>query len=102
MDIAAGLIGAAWLAIAGMLLWGAGNGLRRLFRTASPVPFFGMLQRHGLTLTQVEEAVGLDEVGQAVRRCAECAGRWECGRRALDCPNEWLFRRAKGLVEASP
>ena len=64
------------------------------------MPFFGMLQRHGLSLIQVEEAVGLNELGRAVRRCAECAGREDCGRHAVECPNEPLFLRAKGLVEA--
>ena len=89
----------AWLAIAGMLLWGVADGLRKVLWDDSRLPFFGMLERQGLTLARVEEVVGIRELSRAVRLCAHCAGRSDCGRRVIACPNEALFRRAKGLRE---
>lgn len=96
-----GLIGFAWVAIAALLLLGVVDGLRKVLWNDGPLPFFGMLERQGLTLTQVEEAVGINELSRAVRRCAHCTARSDCGRRANCCPNEPLFRRAKGLTGAA-
>jgi hypothetical protein len=58
MDIATGLIGVAWLAIAALLLWGFVDSLRRALNDRAPLPFFVMLERRGLTATQVEAAAG--------------------------------------------
>ena len=102
MDITTGLIGAASLAVAAVLLWGLVNGLRKVLGNRARLPFFNMLERRGLTLTQVEEAVGMNQLARALRRCAHCGTRQECGRHIVDCPNEPLFRRAKGLPETSP
>jgi hypothetical protein len=99
MDIALVLIGVAWLAIAAMLLWGLADGLRKVFRTPGPLPFFTMLQRYGLTLAQLEHAVGPHALGLAVRRCASCTGRFNCGSAAVRCPNEPLFLRARGFAQ---
>ena len=85
----------AWLAIAGMLLWSVANGLRKVLWDDSPLPFFSMLERQGLTLPQVEEVVGINELSRAVRRCVLCSERSDCGPRTVSCPNEPLFRRAK-------
>ena len=85
----------AWLAIAGMLLWAVANSLRKALWNDSPLPFFGMLERQGLTLRNVEEVVGINELAHAVRRCALCPARSGCDRSAASCPNEPLFRRAK-------
>ncbi len=85
-----------WLAIVGMLLWGIAAGLRTALRNDARLPFFGMLERQGLTLRQVEEAVGIDELARAVRRCTFCASRSSCGRHPVRCPNEPLLRRAQG------
>jgi len=99
-----------WLAIALMLLWGLADGVRKVFSSPTPLPFFHMLERQGLTLTQVEEVVGFNGLSRAVRRCALCSESKACrswlacgwlGRKPVDCPNEALFRRAKGLPGAA-
>lgn len=100
MDIATGLIGAAWLAIAAMLVWGVVDSVRRVLGERSPLPFFVMLERRGLTALQVEAAAGAGGVARALRRCAFCAGRFDCGQRAVDCPNEALIRHVTRLAQA--
>ena len=100
MDIATGLIGAAWLAIAAMLLWGVVDSVRRALADQTPLPFFVMLERRGLTALQVEAAAGAGGVARALRRCAYCAGRFDCGQREVDCPNEALIRHVTRLAQA--
>ena len=99
------LIGLAWLAILAMLVAGAGVEARRLMRGREKAPFFGVLERRGLTLLQAEQAAGIRGVGEAASRCASCGVRDAC-RRALrwgwlgfaapPCPNASFFAR---LVE---
>jgi hypothetical protein len=48
MDMTTGLIGAAWLVIAAMLLWGVVSSVRRALSDNTPPPFFVMLERRGL------------------------------------------------------
>lgn len=91
----------AWLAIAAILLWGVVEGMRKVLKDDGPLPIFAMLERRGLTLRQVEEAVGMNELARAVRRCAHCASRSDCGPDAVFCPNEPILRRAKGEAGAS-
>jgi hypothetical protein len=100
MDIATGLTGVTWLVIVALLLWGFVDGLRRALNDRTPLPFFVMLERRGLTATQVEAAAGIGGVAHALRRCAYCAGRSDCGRRAVDCPNEALIRHVTRLAQA--
>jgi hypothetical protein len=100
MDITSGLMGAAWLAIGVVFVWSLAGALRRALWERSPLPFYGMLERRGLTAAQLEQAVGVGEVARAVRRCVHCARRSDCGRGPVDCPNEPLFQRAKRLAEA--
>ena len=97
MDIATGLIGVVWLAIAA-LLWGMVDSVRRALGDRTPLPFFVMLERRGLTAMQVEAAAGIGGVARALRRCAYCAARSDCGRRAVDCPNEALIRYVTRLA----
>jgi hypothetical protein len=52
----------------------------------------------GLTLAQAEEVAGLNEFARALRRCAFCAGKSNCGPRAPFCPNGSLLLRAKVLA----
>ena len=92
------ILGVVWLAIAALLVWGVVDALRRLLRNDTPLPLFGMLERQGLTLAQAEQVVGINELSHAVRRCALCAVRSECGRRAAFCPNGSLLLRAKVLL----
>lgn len=100
MDITTALIGIAWVAIAVMLLWGAGVSLHRLLWTTEPLPFFVMLERRGLTALQVEAAAGIGGVARALRRCASCAARRDCDRRRIECPNEALIRHVTRLAQA--
>lgn len=105
VDFALMLIGLAWLAILGMLAWGAAAELPWRMRRSEKAPFFGVLERRGLTLTQAEEIAGFHGVCEAARRCASCGARDAC-RRALrwgslgfaapPCPNAAFFARVSG------
>lgn len=85
-----GLLAIAWLAIAGILLWGVVAGVRNALRDDSPLPFFLMLERRGLTVTQAEDVAGIEALARALRRCAYCRGRADCGPRRVECLNEAL------------
>ena len=100
MDIATGLIGIAWLAIALMLVWGAAVSIFRLLGSPEPLPFFVMLERRGLTAVQVEAAAGTGGVARALRRCALCAWRRDCRPGRIDCPNEALIAHVTRLAQA--
>ena len=100
------ILGVAWFAIAVMLLWGLADWVRKALSSPARLPFFRMLERQGLTLTQVEEVVGFNGLSRAVRRCAHCSECKACetwlacgwlGRKPVDCPNGGVFRQAKGL-----
>lgn len=93
-------VAVAWLAIAAILLWSIVEGVRKVLRDDGQLPIFAMLERQRLTLRQVEEAVGMNELARAVRRCAHCASRSDCGLDAVFCPNEPILRRAKGEGDA--
>jgi hypothetical protein len=86
-------VGAAWLAIFVMLVWVIVSGLRRQLRNDGPLPFFGVLERKGLTLAQVEQAAGIEQLARAVGRCSLCEERKACGTRA--CPNDALLSRIR-------
>jgi hypothetical protein len=59
-----------------------------------------MLERRGLNALQLEAAAGVGGVARALRRCALCAGRRDCGRRRVECPNEALIRHVSRLAQA--
>lgn len=84
-------VGGAWLAIFLMLIWGIASGVRRQLRDSGPLPFFDVLGRYGLSVAQVQEAAGVAQLAQAVRRCALCPDRQSCATPA--CPNDDLLRR---------
>ena len=96
IDLTLVVMGMAWLAIGGVLVWGVVDGLRRVLADSSPLPFFAALDGRGLTLARVQAAVGLGEVARAVRRCARCPSRSGCAGHARDCPNQPVFFRAQG------
>lgn len=104
IDIASVLMGIAWLAILVMLAGGVViSGWRVATRPLlddTPLPFFTALRSRGLTLEQVETAVGIDRLAHAVRRCVFCTLRPECTGQAAECPNQGIFGRAQGLREA--
>jgi hypothetical protein len=86
----------AWLAIAAILLWSVVASLRRFLKDDGPLPLFALLERHGLTMRQAEESVGMNELAQAARRCALCSSRPNCSADPVWCPNEPLLRRLRG------
>jgi hypothetical protein len=102
MDTAIALaLSAAWLALGVLLAYGVLDAWRRV----EPLPFFQMLERHGLSVTQAEEVAGGEAVATAVRRCALCSDRKACarvlavdwlGRQPPACgPNAEFFRQVK-------
>lgn len=99
------VIGAAWIAILSMLAWGVLAELGRLVRRPPRAPFFGMLERHGISLVQAEEVAGFAALRDAAARCASCdaaegcrrALRWPwLGLAAPRCPNRTFFARVAG------
>ena len=90
-------VGVAALAIAGIFFWSVMAGMRKGLHDDVPLPMFAMLERQGLTLRQVEEAVGLNELALAARRCAFCSSRADCTADPVWCPNEPILRRAKRM-----
>jgi len=96
------VIAAAWLAIGLMLVAGVLARLYRMATAARPLPFFEALQRRGLSAAQLESAVGAGGFARALRRCALCAGRAQCGSQRVECPNEALIRYVTRLALAGP
>ena len=102
LDVAMVLTGIAWAAILGMLAWGAVTALWRWLRPPRRAPFFGMLERHGLSLARVEQAGGFARLREAAARCSSCAAAAACRRalrwpwlgfKASSCPNNAFFAR---------
>ena len=95
MDLMTGLVAAGWVAILLVLVAGIVNAWRRVFSSDAPLPFFSRVEARGQTLAGIEEAIGLDGLVGAVRRCALCRERPQCEHgAAVDCPNEGILRRA--------
>lgn len=99
-SIVLGLTGAAWLTIALVLVGGAAVVLYRLVRWSRPLPFFAMIERHGLTCDQMEQAVGPDALARALSRCADCTRRHSCAGELAGCPNAPLFHHARAFTVA--
>ena len=77
---------AAWVALGALLAYGVFVAWRRV----EPLPFFQVLERHGLSVTQAEQAAGPEALAAALRRCELCSDRKACARAlALD----WLGRQ---------
>ena len=102
VDYALMLVGLAWLAILAMLAGGVVVETLRLMHGPEKAPFFGALERRGLTLLEAEQAVGVRGVGEAASRCASCGVRDPClralrwgwlGFAAPPCPNAAFFAR---------
>lgn len=99
------VIGFAWLAILGMLAWGGVVGLWRLVRVKERAPFFGVLERNGVTLVEAEQVAGFRGVAEAASRCGSCDTRDACQRamrwgllgfEAPPCLNAAFFARVRG------
>ncbi|MBI4203503.1 MAG: hypothetical protein HY527_00630 [Betaproteobacteria bacterium] len=93
---------AAWLVLGALLAYSVFDAWRRGER----LPFFRMLERHGLSVAQAEEAAGREALAAALRRCELCSDRKACaralavdwlGRGPLACgPNAEFFEQVKG------
>ena len=101
-DIVSSLIAAAWMGIAAILAWSLFQAARRVRNQDADVPFFRVLGRRGVTLTQAEEAVGIAELSHAVRRCVLCRDNEACradsshaGHAEADCPNASMLKRVR-------
>jgi hypothetical protein len=81
-----------------MLAAGAIVALVRLARTHRPLPFFALVERHGLGFDEMERAVGPDALARALRRCADCSRRSSCAGDLAGCPNAPLFYHAKAFA----
>jgi len=103
MDTAISLtLTAAWLALGVLLAYRVLDA----WWHPEPLPFFGVLKRHGLSVTQAEKAAGPEVLAAALRRCASCSDRKACarvlavdwlGRGPLACsPNAEFFKQLKG------
>lgn len=99
---------AAGVLLIGIAVFAFAIAWRRVMHAEAPVPFFTMLERRGLTLTQAEEALGIDGLSAGVRRCVLCGEQHACRKsfafgwlasRPVDCPNEKLLERAKGTSD---
>lgn len=99
-DMVLSLSGAVWLAILLMIIWGAAAALYRLTRILRPLPFFALVERHGLSLDEMERAVGADALARALRRCADCSRKRSCMGDLAGCPNAPLFRHARAFTVA--
>lgn len=105
MDTAMALaLTAAWLALGALLTYHVFAEWRRV----EPLPFFQVLERHGLSVTQAEEAAGPEALAAALRRCALCSEKNACaralalvwlGRWPPACgPNAEFLERMKGAA----
>jgi hypothetical protein len=97
MNIVLGVLGAAWLAIMLMLAAGAIVALVRLATTYRPLPFFALVERHGLSLDEMERSVGPDALARALRRCADCVRVRTCAGELSGCPNLDLLHKRQPL-----
>ena len=93
-NVGQAIIAVGWTGVAGIVLVMVVAGLRAQTVNCDRLPFFDMLERRGITVNQVEEAVGIDALARAVRRCSLCPGRSACRPDADFCPNGPLLRRA--------
>ena len=98
--VVSSLIGTAWVGIAAILAWSLFRAAQRVRDQDGEAPFFRMLSRTGVTLTQAEEAVGIAQLSSAVRRCVLCASNETCRARRSShaepgCPNATVFERVQ-------
>jgi hypothetical protein len=109
MDVIGVLIGAAWVGILGMLVWGIVTGWRRQLAHDGPLPLFRLLARSGVSAAQAEAALGDEDLARATRSCALCATRSACesglmggwlGEYPAGCPNMGLFVRLSAVRPA--
>jgi hypothetical protein len=96
---------AAWLAFGVLLAYHVFDTWRRV----EPLPFFRMLERYGLSVTQAEQAAGKEAFAAALRRCELCSDKKACarvlaadclGRGPVACPNAKYFGQVKGAEVA--
>jgi hypothetical protein len=101
MDTAIDLaLTAGWFAFGVLLAYHVFDTWRR----GEPLPFFRMLERDGLSVTQAEQAAGKEAFAAALRRCELCSDKKVCaralaadclGRGPLACPNARFWAQVK-------
>ena len=91
------LLGVLAAAIA-LAAFGLAAAWRRVMRDRAPLPLYAMLTQHGLSADEVGDALGVEALAFAVRRCAFCGSGEQCRQRLAagapapaDCPNAELF-----------
>jgi uncharacterized protein DUF6455 len=98
------IMGIAWLAILGMLAWGAVAEAWYLVRGRQRALFVHMLERHDLTLADAVASEGYAGLVRAFDRCFNCSEQRPCrhalrwgwlGARDPKCPNAALFAHAR-------
>ena len=104
MNALTGIVLAASLALGIAFAYVLVLAWRRAVRDDALPPIFGMLERQGLAIEDLEASAGTGQLALAVRRCAFCGGKPEC-RAALAsvsgrslpafCPNAWVFAPAE-------
>jgi hypothetical protein len=98
------IMGIAWLAILGMLAWGAVAEAWYLVRGRQRALFVHMLERHDLTLADAVGSEGYAGLVRAFDRCFNCSEQRQCrhslrwgwlGAGDPKCPNAALFAHAR-------
>ena len=90
--VVGGAAAIALIAYALALAW------RKVMRDKAPLPLEGMLRQKGVTSVEAGEALGIETLAHAARRCAYCSSGEQCQQRVAagepppaDCPNAELF-----------
>lgn len=89
-----------FLAVIVLVAYGLANAWRHVLNDKAALPLYGMLSHEGLTLVEAGDAVGVEALAYAARRCAFCGSGADCRQRVAagqsapaDCPNASLFAR---------
>ncbi|MDH3319953.1 MAG: DUF6455 family protein [Betaproteobacteria bacterium] len=66
----------------------------------APLPLYGMLKQHGLSVGEASDEFGTQTLAYAMRRCVYCTYGGQCQQRIaagqsvpIHCPNAGLFAR---------
>lgn len=94
------LLSLTLLAIVILVGYGLADAWRHVLRDKAALPLHGMLRNQGLTLVEAGDAVGVEALAYAARRCAFCGAGADCRRRVAagqpapaHCPNTGLLAR---------
>lgn len=92
------LIAVVLLAAVAAVAFGLASAWQHVLADTQPVPLYGMLKHQGLSLGEAGEALGVQRLAYAVRRCVNCTYGAQCQQRVAAgepapsyCPNAGLF-----------